>query len=228
MRRTLTDKGVAALKPRLKRYTFPDPELGGMYIRVQPSGAKAYVAVAKAPGGRQVWTTIGPTDAIAIAFARIQAREILTRVRAGKSPIEAQADTVADVAANWMRRHVQAKGIRTAKEIEQMIAKHILPVWANREFVSIRRSEVVKLLDDVEDNSGARTADRVLTLVQSMANWYATRTDNYVPPIVRGMRRQSPEGSRPGPGFWTMPRSPRCGRSPKHPALSVRSYRPCY
>ena len=89
MRRTLTDKGVAALKPRLKRYTLPDPELGGMYIRVPPSGAKAYVAVAKAPGGRQVWTTIGPTDSIAIA-SPVSERGNSDRVRAGKSPIEAR------------------------------------------------------------------------------------------------------------------------------------------
>ena len=40
MRKTLSDKGVAALKPRASRYTFPDPELRGHYVRVQPGGAK--------------------------------------------------------------------------------------------------------------------------------------------------------------------------------------------
>ena len=38
MRKTITDKGVAALKPRAKRYAYPDPELRGHWIRVQPSG----------------------------------------------------------------------------------------------------------------------------------------------------------------------------------------------
>jgi hypothetical protein len=45
MRKTLSDKGVAALKPRAGRYAFPDPELRGHYVRVQPSGAKSFVAV---------------------------------------------------------------------------------------------------------------------------------------------------------------------------------------
>jgi len=39
MRKTLSDKGVAALKPRAGRYAFPDPELRGHYVRVQPTGA---------------------------------------------------------------------------------------------------------------------------------------------------------------------------------------------
>ena len=49
MRKTLTDKGVAALKPRAGRYAFPDSQLAGHYVRVQPSGAKSFVAVTRDP-----------------------------------------------------------------------------------------------------------------------------------------------------------------------------------
>ena len=66
MRKTLTDKGVTALKPRSQRYAFPDPELRGHYVRVQPGGAKAFVTVARNPAGKQVWTTIGATDVLSI------------------------------------------------------------------------------------------------------------------------------------------------------------------
>ena len=47
-RRNLSDACVAALKPKATRYTFPDPALPGHYVRVQPSGAKSFVAVALA------------------------------------------------------------------------------------------------------------------------------------------------------------------------------------
>jgi hypothetical protein len=50
MRRTLTDKGVAGLKPRAERYAMPDPQMTGHYIRVQPSGAKSFVTSAHAGG----------------------------------------------------------------------------------------------------------------------------------------------------------------------------------
>jgi hypothetical protein len=49
MRKTLTDKGVEALKPRAERYAHPDPELTGHYVRVQPSGTKAFAAIAGRP-----------------------------------------------------------------------------------------------------------------------------------------------------------------------------------
>jgi hypothetical protein len=52
MRKSLSDRGVAALKPRSKRYAFPDPELRGHYVRVQPSGAKSFVTVARDPYGK--------------------------------------------------------------------------------------------------------------------------------------------------------------------------------
>ena len=45
--KNLTDNMVAKLKPDAKRFTLPDPELLGHYVRVTPTGAKSYVAVAR-------------------------------------------------------------------------------------------------------------------------------------------------------------------------------------
>jgi len=56
----------------------------------------------------------------------------------------------------------------------------------------IRRSDVAKLLDDIEDANGPSAADHVLAIVRGVMNWYATRSDNYVVPIARGMRRTDP------------------------------------
>jgi integrase len=57
----------------------------------------------------------------------------------------------------------------------------------------IRKSDVAALLDEVEDDHGARQADYVLAIVRGIMNWFATRHDDYVPPIVRGMRRTNPK-----------------------------------
>jgi integrase len=191
MPRTLSDKGVAALKPRPSRYVKPDPQLLGHYVRVMPSGAKSFVTVARSPSGKQVWTTIGAADALGIQDAREQAREAIKRVRAGLSAIPAQAATFGDVAASWRKRHVEANGLRTASRIGYLLDKHVLPEWREREFTSIRRSEITALLDDVEDNHGARQADAILTIIRSLCNWYAARHDDYAVPTVRGMMRQS-------------------------------------
>jgi integrase len=190
MRKSLTNKGVAALKPRAKRFAYPDPELRGHWIRVQPSGAKSYATVARGPNGKQQWTTIGPTDSLEIAEARAQARSILERVRAGLPAVEPKGETFGAVAANWLTRHVEANGLRSAREINRLLGAHALPVWKDREFTAIRRSDVAALLDHVEDHHGARQADAVLTIVRSIMFWFAARCDDYSPPIVRGMKRQ--------------------------------------
>jgi Arm DNA-binding domain len=101
MRRTMTDKGVAALRPRGQRYAVTDPELRGHWIRIQPSGSKSYCAVTRNPQGRQIWTHIGAADAMSIDEAREIARGILSRVRAGLPATEPKAETFAQVAANW-------------------------------------------------------------------------------------------------------------------------------
>jgi integrase len=191
MRKTLTDRGVAALKPRAKRYSLPDPELSGHYVRITPAGAKSFVAVTRGPAG-QIWTTIGPADGMAIKEARTRAREILDRIRAGKPAIEPKAASFAAIVADWRKRHVDKNKLRSAPEINRLLDRHVLPVWRDREFVSIRRSDITALLDHVEDRHAARQADYVLNVVRSIMNWFATRHDDYNPPVVRGMRRQSP------------------------------------
>jgi integrase len=191
MRKTLTDKGVASLKARPQRYAFPDPQLVGHYVRVQPSGAKSFATVARDPNGKQVWTNIGAADVLGIDAAREQAREAIKRVRAGLPAVESAADTFAEVSDGWLKRHVEPKGLRTAPEIRRLLDKHILPAWQSREFISIRRSDVAGLLDKVQDNHGPRQADCVLDVLRAVMFWYATRHDTYAPPIVRGMKRQS-------------------------------------
>jgi integrase len=192
MRKTLTDKGVAALKPRLQRYAFPDPELRGHYVRVQPSGARAFVTVARAPNGRQVWHTIGNADALQIEQARDLARAAMRRVKEGKPALEAppvQPDSFKAVAENWLKRHVAAKQLRSEREIRRSLEMYVYPRWADRDFINIKRSDVAALLDHIEDEHGSRMADLVLAFVRSIANWFASRDDSYVSPFVRGMRR---------------------------------------
>jgi integrase len=186
-RKTLTDKSVAALKPRDKLYAQPDPQLPGHYIRVSPTGSKTFVAVTRDPNGKQVWTTIGKAHLIGIDEARAKAREVINHVKGGQ-PVEGP-ESFQEVANEWLKRHVEAKGIITAPAIRGNLQNHVLPVWAGRDFESIKRSDVAALMDAVEDKAGPVAADRVLGILSSIFGWYAARNDDYNSPIVRGMRR---------------------------------------
>jgi integrase len=188
-RKTLTDRGVAAIKVRAKTYAHADPQLPGHYVRVTPAGSKSFVAVARDPRGKQVWSTIGSAAHITIEEARDQAREVMKRVKAGQD--RAGPQSFESVANEWLARHVDAKGLRDAYETRRVLAKHIFPAWAGRDFESIRRGDVTRLLDQIEDENGARTSDKALSIVSSVCHWHEKRHDDYVSPIVKGMKRYS-------------------------------------
>ena len=136
------------------------------------------------------------TDVLSITEAREKAREIIKRVRAGKSPREAlplKRASFQNIAELWLKRHVQKKGLRSEHEIRRLLDAHVHPRWKDRAFLDIRRNDVSNLLDEVEDNHGARQADYVLAIVRGIMNWHATRHDGYLPPIVKGMRRTNPK-----------------------------------
>ncbi|WP_192178805.1 tyrosine-type recombinase/integrase [Mesorhizobium amorphae] len=194
-RRKFSDTGVEALKPKAARYTSPDPEMRGHYVRVMPSGAKSFVAVARDPNGKQVWATIGAADKMGIEKARTLARDAIERIRQGLPPVEQKAAPVTfnDVQDGYLKRHVVAKGLLSEYEIRRCLDVYVIPQWGKREFVSIRRGDVAALLDKIEDENGARQADSVLAIVRGVCNWFAARNDNYVSPIVRGMRRTVPK-----------------------------------
>ena len=188
-RKILTDDGVAKLPVKGSRYAFPDPELPMHYIRVTPSGAKSFVVVTRDRDNRQRWLTIGPHPAYTIDAARKRASETIRAIREGKSTPE----SFETVSANFMKLHCEAKGLRSLDEYRYQI-KRMEHEWTGREFKSIGRGDVSKLLDKVEAKSGPRQADLTLAVFSSMANWYAAREDDYRSPVVRGMKRGASSG----------------------------------
>jgi integrase len=196
-RRTLSDSQLAALPVKPKRYTTPIPQCHGLHLRISPSGVRTYVAVARsATSHKPIWATLGRADLMGVDEAASAARAAIKRIKDGLPPFEAPPpapvvpDSYEDIAKKWLKRHVEAKGLRSAREVERVVRRQILPAWGRRPFVDIRRSDVAKLLDDIEDNSGKRSADIALAVIRGIANWYASRDDNYVAPIAKGMARQ--------------------------------------
>lgn len=195
-RKVLTDRMVAALPRKRNRYTLADPELRGHYVRVPPEGPCVFAAVARSPYGKQVWATLDTADVLKIEQARDKAREAIKRIRQGLPAFEpppVQPDSFAAVAERWLARHVTAKGLRTGDEMRRVLEKYVLPVWRERFFAEIKRSDVALLLDAIEDAHGHWTADAVLSVLGSLSNWYASRNDNYAPPFVKNMRRTPPQ-----------------------------------
>jgi integrase len=188
--RTITDADIADLRPKRKRLTIPDSDQRGLYIRVMTSGVRSFCVVERGPGGKQVWTTLGRTQDLTIEAARAAAATIIKRVRAGLPPVEPPPpapQTLAAVADNWLARYVVVNKLRSERLIRSRLAI-MLPVLGQRDFATIRRSDIAALLDHVQDKHGARSADQCVTVFSSLAAWFASRNDDYTSPLVRGVR----------------------------------------
>jgi integrase len=161
-----------------------------------PKGAHVYAVVARDLYGKQVWATIGNADsALGIDEARDRARTAIRRIKEGKPAFEpppVKPESYEAVTTKWLKLHVAKEGLRSAPEIERLLRKFVFPVWGERDFVSIRRSDISKLLDSIEEKS-RWNADHVLSVIRKISNWHATRDDTYSSPFVKGMRRTRSE-----------------------------------
>ena len=138
-RRRLTDKMIVALPRRATAYFHPDPELPKHGVRVHPNGPGAYTVIVRDPYGKQRWVRIGSTAEMTVAEAREVARLVVRRVETGLEPFEPppiRPDTVGDVIATYLKRHVEARRLRTGDEIRRVLRMYILPHWRDRHLPS--------------------------------------------------------------------------------------------
>jgi integrase len=202
MRKTLTVKAIESLPSAEggKRYDVLDAVVPGFGVRVMPTGRKSYFLLARFPGQKNpTRRTIAPVGRIELAQARETARGWLSELVAGVDPAmraaekaltvaQAASKTFGAVSSEFLEKHVHRQGLRSAKETERIISRELLPHWKERAFEDIRRSDVSALLDQIQERAPVQ-ADRTLAVISKMCNWYAARSDEYVSPIVRGMRR---------------------------------------
>jgi integrase len=204
----LTDLSIKNLKPGTARREIPDPGCAGLYLIVQPSGHKGF-AVRFRFRGKPKKLSLG---AIPLAAARKAATAALHEVKEGRDPTATKRQEKAEqrtIAANTFEAVVErymtlvAKmrrdgdrltfhgKIRTAPRMLRDLERAVLPRLGHRPVVEIKRSEIVELLDDIDTESGPVAADRALSQIRSVMFWYAKRSDDFVPPIIRGMARTS-------------------------------------
>jgi integrase len=196
MAKVLTDLSVRHLKPGDARREVRDAGQRGLYCIVQPSGVKTF-AVRYRYGGRPRKLTL--QAGMSLAAARKEAAAVMYAVHEGKDPAAdkarakaraATADTLEAIVAEFFRR--ESSRLRSARKWQRDFERAVLPVLGRRPIADIGRRDIVRLLDKIEDESGASAADIALSIVRRVMNWHAARSDDFRSPIVRGMTRCRP------------------------------------
>jgi integrase len=199
MAKPLTDLAIRKLQAGTVRREVADGGQRGLYLILQPvTGAKSFAVRFRVNGRSRKLTLPAGTS---LAAARKAAADALFEVSQGRDPAAAKirqreeqrsavADTLEAICGEFFRR--EGSKIRTAKSWQRDLARLVYPVLGTRVITDIRRKDIVRLLDDIEDNRGPAQADMVLAIVRRIMNWHSARDDDFRSPIVRGMSRRKP------------------------------------
>jgi integrase len=177
------------------RTVFWDETLPGFGLMVTRGGARSYVYQYRAAGRSRRMTfpfTLG------LDKARREARKAVGGVASGGDPLQEKRkaaalaeNTLQSICEEYLRR--EGKRLRSRPAIESALERLVYPKLGVRQIDTIKRSEIVRLLDKIEDEQGPVMPDRVLSYIRVIMNWHAARTDDFRSPIVRGMARIKPK-----------------------------------
>jgi integrase len=67
----------------------------------------------------------------------------------------------------------------------------VFPLIGDKPVADIKRSQFAAVLDYIERVNGAVTADRTLSAIRGVLDFYADRDDDYIVPLKKGMTRTS-------------------------------------
>jgi integrase len=176
-----------------ERTLYWDADMPGFGLVVTSTGRRSYVVQYRA-GRRSRRMTID--GVLGLAAARKRAKGLLGEVARDKDPLQERRKTAAltentfqSIAVEYLAR--DGKKLRTVDQRRVILERLVYPRLGSQQIDDIRRSDLVKLLDQIEDANGPVMADRTLATIGRIMNWHASRSDEFRSPIVRGMARTS-------------------------------------
>ena len=200
MSRALTARVVEQAKAGRSRQEIPDGLMSGLYLVVQPSGAKSW-AVRYRHGGKPRKLTLGPFPALGLRDARKRAQEALRTVAQGVNPAaekresrrSSELNLFKNVVAEFLRRATTKN--RSADWTARLLNKEVLPHWGERRIEEITRGDVIALVDTIAELGRGVTANRVLAVVRRLFNWCLER-DRLAASPCAGVKRPASETGR--------------------------------
>jgi integrase len=136
--------------------------------------------------GRPKSQSLGSYPEMSVGSARLAAHAFKSEEAIAK----AKAGTFQQVAEDWFTEHVEARKLRTAKELRRHLTTYVLPHWKNRLVFDIRRSDVLTLCKEIKRVNGVGQAMAVFTTISGVLSWYAGEGDDYNSPINRAMYKK--------------------------------------
>jgi integrase len=164
---------------------------GSFGLMVTAKGHKSFVVQYRAGRTSRRMSLKG---GLSLQEARREAKAILGAVAKGGDPLAekrkaaaASGNTLKTVAEDYFERELRK--LRTGKERKDVFERLVFPLIGTRQIDTIKRSEIVRLLDRIEKENGPHQAQAVLAFLSKLFNWHGGRDDDFVSPIRRDMAR---------------------------------------
>jgi integrase len=99
-------------------------------------------------------------------------------------------ETIGSLLDEFVVRYVEKDAkLRSADTIKSAFDRLVKPEIGNVGIYDLRRSALVRLLDKIADKQGPVMADHTLAFLSKAFSWRAARDDDFMSPVVKGMRR---------------------------------------
>jgi integrase len=171
-----------------------DGTMPGFGLMVTANGHASFVCQYRT-GRRSHRMSLKP--GLTLQDARREAKKLLGDVARGGDPLverqkaaRAGDDTFQSIAEAYIKR--EGKSVRSMGQRRAVLERVVYPRLGARPVGEIKRSDIVRLLDKIDDDRGPVAADQTLAFMRRIMSWHASRSDDFRSPIVRGMAHTKP------------------------------------
>jgi integrase len=179
----LTKRLIDGLQAGPKDFICWDTELRGFGCKVTPAGKKVFIVQYRfgGRGSRVRKYTIGPYGVVTLKKAQEQAIRVLAEKTHGVDPQAEKSaqrkrlssDYVADQFERFCKMH--ASKTRTEQEVRRIFRHDVLPHIGNRTVHTIKKRELVEILNTVQGRGAGIMANRVLAAMRKFFNWLVSQ-----------------------------------------------------
>src|SRR5262249_39322872 len=194
MSKVITPRFVEAVRPKATRTEYPDAGCPGLYLIVQPSGTRSW-ALRYLHNGKTGKKTLGRAGDGGLSLAAARAAAATWRHRIEQPPSVTGVTPKADggenkiemSAASFLELHAYRKTRpSTAWATERVFNRIILPAWRGRTIGSIRKRDVIELVESVAASGRGYRANRTLPALSKLFNWLHALDRHTFPPVTGG------------------------------------------
>lgn len=185
-----TDRQAQAAKPGEDggRVDYSVARQPGLQLRVTSTRKLWSLQYVRRSDGKRRRVQLGEYPATGLAEVCIRAGKLRNEIQAGADPArdretERDAATFEALALNWLERHAKVKK-RSWRQDERMIRHDLLPSIGGMRAGQVTRVDIVHLIDAIADRGSPYSANRVLTLANTIFRWGMKRGEIEVNPAA--------------------------------------------